>query len=219
MASEKLEAARRKGDLTAAIGAMREEGATKAGAIVPDMDATFATVANPAVVTVGMLRDLGANDLSAGPGKSVSVDNRPSKDSPEVIAARKTGNLERVLKARREQTPVIRTALTREQKLAKTSAWAQGLTQDQRDEYIVSEHFEGLTDRAQEIISEVFGRLEDRAYENSIGIENIDFDAPTPDVDSIIGDEPEDEVIEYHEGNPNYDEHFDSAAWEAEQTS
>jgi hypothetical protein len=218
MASEKLEAARRKGDLTAAIGAMREEGAMNAGAIVPDIDATFATVANPAVVTVGMLRDLGANDLGAGPGKSVSVDNSPTKDSPELIAARKSGSLERVLRARREQVPVAKTQLTREQKLAKTLTWAKGLSEEQREEFVVSERFDSLTGRQQELISEAFGQVDEQEA-NATDLGAYDFNSESPDVDTIVSDEDDGEAIDAAGlGEDDYAAIFDDAGWEAEQT-
>jgi hypothetical protein len=220
MSESKLDVARRKGDLTAAIGAMREEGATNAGAIAADMDATYATVANPAVVTVGMLRDLGANDLGAGQGKSVTVDNRPTEDSPELVNARKSGSLERVLRARREQVPVAKTQLSRAEKMAKTIAWAESKTEEWREQFIVSDAFEALTDRQQERISEAFSEIADNAYSDSIGIADYDFDAETPDVDAIVGDEDDGEAIDAAGlGEDDYAAIFDDAGWEAEQTS
>jgi hypothetical protein len=112
-----------------------------------------------------------------------------------------------------------KTALTRDQKLAKTVSWAKDWTQDQRDQYIVSDKFEALSDRQQEIISEAFDQVEDRAYEDALGIQNIDYDAPTPDVDEIVGDDEDDDEAEANDlGDSDYEAMFEQAAWEAEQT-
>jgi hypothetical protein len=78
----------------------------------------------------------------------------------------------------------------------------------------VSEKFYALPDAAAEIISEVFGRLEDRAYENSIGIENFDLNGESPEVDSIIGDEDEDEFVDDFNEDTDYESQFNTAAWE-----
>jgi FixJ family two-component response regulator len=111
---------------------------------------------------------------------------------------------------------VAKTQLSRAEKLAKALALVKSWTQDQRDQYIVSEKFEALTDRQQELMSEAITEAEDREYEDSIGIENIDLDAETPTVDSIIGeeDDTEDEVVD----DSDFDAMFEQATWEAEPT-
>jgi hypothetical protein len=88
----------------------REGAAKVSGQIAQQMDSVYGAVANPEVIAVGMMRDLGATDLGAGEGETRNVSNRPTEDSPKVIAARKSGSLERVLRAKREQ------ASTREEK-------------------------------------------------------------------------------------------------------
>jgi hypothetical protein len=96
--------------------------------------------------------------------------------------------------------------LTRQEKFSTALTWGQEMTQEQRDDFVASDKFLNLPDSAAEIISEAFAQLEDRAYEDSIGIQNIDLDASTPTVDEIIG--TDDEVDDV------YDD-FD-ADWEVE---
>jgi hypothetical protein len=193
---------------------VRQEAAKVSGSIAQQMDSVYGAVANPEVIAVGMMRDLGANDLGAGKGKTAVVDNRPvEKDSPELIAARKTGSLERVLRAHR--TPAAAQKLTRQEKLDKTLAWAKGLTEDQREAFIVSDKFDRLTDRQQEGISEAFGLIEDRAYEDSIGVANFDFDQEPVDVEALTADDDEESDDELDAlGETNYDELFNQTGWE-----
>jgi hypothetical protein len=107
---------------------------------------------------------------------------------------------------------VAKTQLSRAEKKAKTLAWANGLNEDQREAFIVSEKFDKLSDRQQEMISEVFSEVADKAYSDSVGIADYDFDAETPDVDAIVGDEDdtEDEVAD-----DDYEAMFNQAEWEA----
>lgn len=55
----------------------------------------------------------------------------------------------------------------------------------------MSEKFDALTDGQQELISEAFSQIQDRAYEDSIGIDNGDLDAPLIDIDQLPEDETE----------------------------
>jgi hypothetical protein len=91
---------------------LRERAAMVSGSIAQQMDSVYGAVANPEVIAVGMMRDLGATDLGAGEGTTRTVVNKPTEDSPELIEARKSGSLERVLRAKRKQ------ASTREEKAA-----------------------------------------------------------------------------------------------------
>ena len=85
---------------------VREGAAKVAGVLAQQIDSSFATVANPEVIAVGMMRDLGATDLGAGEGKTRTVSNKPTEDTPEFVAARKSGSLERVLRAKRQQASI-----------------------------------------------------------------------------------------------------------------
>jgi hypothetical protein len=192
---------------------LREGAAKVSGAIVSDLDATFGTVANPELIAVSMMRDLGANDLGAGEGKTVVVDNRPvEKDSPELIAARKTGSLERVLRARR--SPAAAQKLTRQEKLDKTLAWANGLTADQREAFIVSDKFETLTDRQQEGISEAFGQADEQEA-SATDLTEYDFDAEPVDVEALTADDDDESDAELDGlGETDYDELFNQTGWE-----
>jgi hypothetical protein len=195
----------------------REGAAKVSGAIAQQMDSVYGVIANPEVITVGMMRDLGATDLGAGEGKTAVVDNRPvEKDSPELIAARKTGSLERVLRARRK--PAVAQKLTRQEKMDKALAWAKTLTEDEREKFIVSDKFDALTDRQQEGISEAFGLIEDRAYEDSIGVANVDLDAELPDVDAIVGDEDDGPIDASDLSEADYAAIFEEAGWQGEQS-
>jgi hypothetical protein len=110
---------------------------------------------------------------------------------------------------------VVKTGLTREQKLARALDWAKTLTPDQRDAFMVSDKFEALSDRQQELLSEAIGQIEDRAYEDSIGIADYDFDQEPVDVDALTADEDgEDEVVD--DSDSDFETMFEQAAWEAE---
>lgn len=175
----------------------------------------------PLHVRIGRLRDEArAETAKTGPPAREQVD---VMDGAIRVAAGLTGKSDVERRAAfREVRPgstvtskgIAKTQLSLAEKLAKAQAWAQGLTQEQRDEFVVSEKFEGLSDRQQEIIAEVFAQLEDRAYENSIGIENFDLNGESPDVDSIFGDEDEDEFVDDFNEDTDYEPQFDTAAWE-----
>jgi hypothetical protein len=113
---------------------------------------------------------------------------------------------------------VSKTTRSREEKAARTLEWATSLTEDQREKFILSERFEGLSDRQQESISEAFAEATDREYSASVGIADVDYDAQTPDIDSIVGSADEDddagEVVD-----DDFEAVFEQAAWEAEATS
>jgi hypothetical protein len=91
---------------------VREGSATIADSIADDINASFATVANPQLIALGMVADLGAPpDTELGRSLEdeqrngvVRVANRPvDENSPKLVAARKSGSLEQVIRARREQ--------------------------------------------------------------------------------------------------------------------
>lgn len=109
-----------------------------------------------------------------------------------------------------------KTLLSRAEKLDKTLAWAKGLTEDQREAFIVSEKFDALTNRQQKLISEALGQIEDREYEDSIGVANYDLNGELPDVDAIVGDEEDDETEADGLGEADYEALFETAGWEAE---
>jgi hypothetical protein len=193
MPETKLEAARRKGDLTAVIGAMREEAHTET-----------ATAGTPAREQVDVVD--GAIRLAAhltGQGKT-------GAERRQALSGVQVG---RTVTAQ-GSTPIRR---TRAEKLANTLTWANGLTEEQREAFIVSERFDALTDRQQEGISEAFGLIEDRAYEDSIGIANVDLDAELPDVDAIVGDEEDGDAELDGLLDTDYESLFETAGWESEQ--
>jgi hypothetical protein len=111
---------------------------------------------------------------------------------------------------------VAKTRLTREEKAAWTLRWAKTLTEDQREQLILSERFEGLSDSQQEAISEAFAEVTDREYSDSIGIQEIDYDAETPDVDSIIGSLDEDADEADDDSGSDFDAVFEQAEWQGE---
>jgi hypothetical protein len=191
MASEKLEAARRTGSLTNVIGALREEARTD-----------LANAAPPAReqldVVDGALRL--ANHLASQGTKGAERRQAMSGVQPgTTVTAR----------------GAAKTLLTREQKLERVKAWAAPMSEDQREAFIVSEKFDKLSDRQQEIISEVFSEIADKAYSDSVGIADYDFDQPSVDVDALTADEDtEDEVAD-----DDYEAMFNQVEWEAEGAS
>jgi hypothetical protein len=190
-AESKLEAARRTGSLTNVIGVLREEARTE-----------LANASTPAREQVGL------------------------EDSAIRVAAGLTGKSDVERRATlREVVPgstvtakgVGKTQLSRAEKMAKTIAWAESKTEEWREQFIVSDAFEALTDRQQERISEAFSEIADKAYSDSIGIADYDFDQPSIDVDALTADETaEDEVVD--DSDSDFEAMFEQAAWEAEQT-
>jgi hypothetical protein len=87
---------------------------------------------------------------------------------------------------------VAKTVLSPQEKLDKTLAWARGLTEDQRNEFMASEKFDALTDRQAELVGEAFGQLDSEAYDASVGISSDDFNCDASSVD--INQLPEDET-------------------------
>jgi hypothetical protein len=115
---------------------------------------------------------------------------------------------------------VEKTRLSRAEKMDKTLAWAETLTPDQREKFIVSEEFDALTDRQAEGISAAFDRLAERELEDSLGVENIDLEN-VPDVDAIVGNEDEySEPIDAAElDESDYEELFNQAGWDKGEQS
>src|SRR5439155_7193821 len=116
MASEKLEAARRSGSLTNVIGAMREEARAEAAT-------------TPAREQVDLI------DAAIRVGKVASAAGTKGAERRSIFRELQPGKTV-------TSQGVAKTGLTREQKFAKTLAWAKGLTEDQRAEFIVSEKFD-----------------------------------------------------------------------------
>jgi hypothetical protein len=191
MTETKLEAARRTGSLTNVIGVLREEARTEANAGTSPREQVD--------IVDGSIR-LAAH--LTGQGKTGAERRQALSDVKVGSTVTSRG--------------VAKTVLTRAEKLDKTLAWAKGLTKDQREAFIVSEKFDALTDRQQEGISEAFGLIEDRAYEDSIGVANVDLDVDLPDVDAIVGDEDDGDAELDGLFDTDYESLFETAGWEGE---
>jgi hypothetical protein len=189
--SEQLKAARASGSLTNVIGALREEARTE-----------LANASTPVREEVG-LEDATIR-VAAGLAGTKGAERRQALSDVQVG---KTVTAQGVAK----------TQLSRAEKIERVKAWAAPMSEDQREAFILSESFEKLSDRQQEIIAEVFSDISDKAYSDSIGIADVDFDAESPDVDSIIGDEDEDEFDSNED--TDYESQFNPAAWETEGTT
>jgi hypothetical protein len=192
----KLEAARRTGSLSNVIGAMREEQAARSPS----------TSAREQVDIVD-----GSIRLAA----HLTAQGKTGAERRQALGEVKIGSTV-------TPTGTTKTTLSRAEKLAKTLAWAKSLTEDQRNEFMVSDKFEALTDRQQDAVAEAFGQIEERAYEDSIGIDNSGLDAPLIDIDQLPEDETESpgDSFEVQEGEDveSFDDIFEKAAWEAETT-
>jgi hypothetical protein len=197
MAESKVEAARRSGSLTNVITAMREEQETQQ---------STATSGREEVDIVD-----GAIRLAA----HLTEQGKTGAERRQALGEVKIGSTV-------TPTGTTKTTLSRAEKLAKTLAWAKSLSEDQRNEFMVSEKFEALTDRQQDAVAEAFGQIEERAYEDSIGIDNSVLDAPLIDIDSLPEDETEGvgDSFEVQEGEDveSFDDIFEQSAWEAEAT-
>jgi hypothetical protein len=189
--SEQLKAARASGSLTNVVGVLREEARTE-----------LANAGTPAREQVGL------------------------EDSAIRVAAGMTGKSDVERRAAlREVRPgstvtskgIAKTLLSRAEKLNRVKAWGAAMSEEARTEYMIGQQYAGLSEKAQDVIAEAFAQLDELAYENSIGIENIDLDAPTPDVDSIIGGDEEDGEAD-DPGTADWEAMFEPDHWEGESS-
>jgi hypothetical protein len=115
--------------------------------------------------------------------------------------------------------------LTRQEKLAKTEAWAKTLTEEQRTEYMIGEQYGALSENAQDIIAEVFSQIEDNelVLEDTVGKSfdpvTYNFDAELVDPDQLADEDDGEAIDAAGLGEDDYAAIFDDAGWEAEQTS
>ena len=167
-------------------------------------------------IRIGRLRDAARAEASSTP--AAAREQLGLEDATIRVAAGLAGKngaerrqVMRDVQVGRTVTPngrVAKTTLTREEKAARTLSWAKTLTEDQREQFLLSDRFEGLSDSQQEAISEAFAEASDREYSASIGIEDIDYEAPTPDLD--LGDEDEDEAVD----NSDWEAALEQVEWE-----
>jgi hypothetical protein len=190
MAESKLEAARRTGSLTNVITAMREE----AGA-----------AATPAPVREQVGVEDAAIRVAAGLAGKTGAERR------ETLREVRPG-------ATVSSKGVAKTLLSRQEKLDRVKAWGSTLTEEQRTSYLMSDEFDKLSDRQQEIIGIAFGDLEEQALEDSLGIQNLDLDTPTPTVDEIVGEEDDGDAELDGLVDTDYEALFETTDWEGEQS-
>jgi hypothetical protein len=193
MPESKLETARRRGDLTAVIGAMREEQEAQQG--------TATSGREQLDIVDGSIR-LAAH-LTAQ-GKTGAQRRQALRDVKVGSTVTSKG--------------VAKTVPTRAEMIGRVKAWASTLTEEQRTAYIIGEKYGALNENAQDVIAEAFGLIEDREYEDSIGVANVDLDAALPDVDAIVGDDEDDGDAEL-DGllDTDYEGLFEGATWESEK--
>jgi hypothetical protein len=153
-AESKLEAARRKGDLTGAISALRDEARTEtANARTPvrgEVDLFDAAVH----VAAGMAGKPEAERFQAL--RNVQV----GKTLTGAAHGRVTG----------KESVTARRA-TRQEKIDRVKAWATTLTEEQRTEYMIGEKYGALSENAQDVIAEAFSQIEDNelVLEDTVG--------------------------------------------------
>jgi hypothetical protein len=190
MATEKLEAARRSGSLAAVIGVLREEEEVR----------TANAEEEPALEQVDVV------DASIRLASQLSATGTRGADRRQAISAVQPG---RTVTGR----GVARTVVSREQKLARAVAWVKTLTPAQRAEFMSSEGqgFDKLSAQQQEIISDAIVQVENQEY--STPIADFDFDAGTPDVDEIVGEE-EDDAGDSFEALESFDDSFEAVEYE-----
>jgi hypothetical protein len=182
------------------VTAMSEELVRRIGKLRDEARAEAVTAGTPAREQVG-LEDAAIRVAVGSVGKS-DVERRAAlrEVRPGMTVTAQGG--------------AAKTVRSREQQFDTALGWAKTLSPEQRERFIVGEKFDALTDWQQEILSKAFDQIEDRAYEDSIGVENIDFDIPTPDVDAIVGDEDESDDELDALGETDYEELFNQAGWE-----
>jgi hypothetical protein len=195
MASEKLEAARRKGDLTGAIGALREEARTT------ETDTTSGREQfNEVDGAIRLASHLAAAGTKQGPERREAMRGV----RPGVTVGAKG---------------VVKTKPTRAQTFARTKEWASSLTDQEREAFMTGERYAALSENAQDLIADVFAEVENDAFsttEADVPVANIveAADAEVPEVDDLVGDEDE-ETVEFDEGM-DVDALVEQAGWESE---
>jgi hypothetical protein len=190
MTDSKLEAARRTGSLTNVIAALREEQEN----------------AQQSTATSG-LEEVGLEDAAIRVAAGIATGKKDAerrtifRDLQPGVTVTAKG--------------VARTQLSRAEKIARVKTWATSLTEEQRTEFLIGEKFNALPDGAAEIVSEIFATLEDREYEDSIGIDNSDLDAPLIDIDQLPEDETEEpgDSFEVQAGEDVESFNIDDAGW------
>jgi hypothetical protein len=168
MTETRLEIARRKGDLAGAIGALRENAR-----------AETASAEEPIREQV----DIVDSAIQRDPCRRRTIrDGTKGAERRAAISDVQVGET---------VTPqgVAKTVLTREQRLRKTVTWLKGLTPEQREQFILSEKFDNLTDRQQELISDAIAEVDNSEY--STPVADIDLEAEPIDIDSLPEDETE----------------------------
>jgi hypothetical protein len=190
--SEQLKKARASGSLTDVIGVLRKEAKAEAAA-----------------ESAPAREQLGVEDAAIRTASQLAMaGQKPGAERRSIFNDMKPGKTVTT-------QGVAKTTLSRQEKLDRVKAWGSKLTEEQRTSYLMSDEFDKLSDRQQELIGEGFSDLEEQALEASLGIENIDLDAPTPEVDDLIGEEgdSEDEVVD----DSDFEALFNEASWETEQ--
>jgi hypothetical protein len=167
--------------------------------------------AEPLHIRIGQLRDKARAEAAATPAptrEQVSVEDAAIRTASLLAAGGQKPGAER-RSIFNDMKPgmtvnakgVAKTTLSRQEKIDRVKTWASSLTEEARTEFMMGDKYDSMSEKAQDIIGLVFGDLEERAYEDSIGVQNIDvqnidLDTPTPEVDDIIGEDEEDETDE-----------------------
>ena len=129
-------------------------------------------------IRIGRLRDAARAEASSTP--AAAREQLGLEDATIRVAAGLAGKngaerrqVMRDVQVGRTVTPngrVAKTTLTREEKAARTLSWAKTLTEDQREQFLLSDRFEGLSDSQQEAISEAFAEASDLSTAQASGL-------------------------------------------------
>jgi hypothetical protein len=191
----KLEAARRKGDLVGAIGALREEARTTETDTAPGREEL-----NEVDGAIRLASHLAATGTKKGPERREAMrDVRPG------VTVGVKG--------------VVKTKPTRAQTFARTKGWAVSLTDQEREAFMTGERYAALSESAQDLIADVFAEVENDAFsttEADVPVANIveAAEAEVPDVDELVRDEDEEDEVEFDE-SMDIDALVEQAGWEA----
>jgi hypothetical protein len=163
--SEQLKAARASGDLSKVVGVLKDEG-------IMEMANAGTTVREQVGLEDSAIR------VAAGlAGKSGAERRAALREVRPGSTVTSKG--------------VAKTLLSRAEKISRVKAWASGMSEEARTEYMIGEKYAALSENAQDVIADAFTELENDEYSTPADVSGFDFNAETMDVDQLPEDETE----------------------------
>jgi hypothetical protein len=85
---------------------------------------------------------------------------------------------------------VVKTQLTRAEKLVKVVALVKGWSEEQREQFMLGEKYAAMSENAQDVFADAIAQVDNSEF-STTDIANIDLEAEPVDIDSLPEDETE----------------------------